>query len=699
MPYQINFTDVDNKLGIVIEDATINQETSLKLPGKNTTAYGTIIAENFLHLLENFAATSAPSTPVEGQIWYDSNPDIEQLMVYNGVNWIPVNGVNKSINAPTLKQEGDLWIDRENLQLYMYTDAGGWILIGPEYSGGVITGATPKVVLGIDDKTYNILQIDVNGIPAACISNKEFTPKARIDGFVTLKPGINLSTAALPGESKLKYNGVAEKAESLIVGNEVIAAGNFLRGNAVSSTSFKLNVLNNDGIAYGRNSELTIGIEGSIGIIKHNVAGSAIDVKVKNDGIFKTLMRYDSSMKVGIGKDNPDTELDVNGDVTITVPVDDASKGKFIVTSTHDSTQIGNGSIVTAGGIGIALNASIGGNLYMNTSNSSTIVVDKILPDTDADDILGTESTYIGQPSLRYEGIYSKRFYGDLTGTVTGSVTGRAGSANKLAKASSFKFIGDVGLLNSTSVEEGVINFTGQGELIEFVTQINRDVINSKDEVITTQVDDELLLARVRDDIGLKKITVSNLLSSVPVMPIGTVVPYAGDVAPTGWLLCNGQEVQTVDYQELFSVIGYTYKAVGSVKVGFFAVPDLRGRVALGLHNMGNLEPDEIITDNPNAAELGGKGGADEVVLQESNLPDHKHDLYYNDTQFYATARKEFEIIDEQVENYHFYEQQTEFTGVALKNTQGVKTENILSTPVDILNPFLTLNYIIYAGN
>jgi len=114
---------------------------------------------------------------------------------------------------------------------------------------------------------------------------------------------------------------------------------------------------------------------------------------------------------------------------------------------------------------------------------------------------------------------------------------------------------------------------------------------------------------------------------------------------------------------------------------------------------MGNLEPDEIITDDPNAAELGGKGGADEVVLQERNLPDHKHDLYYNDTQFYATARKEFEIIDEQVENYHFYEQQTEFTGVALKNTQGVKTENILSTPVDILNPFLTLNYIIYAGN
>jgi hypothetical protein len=125
MPYEILFTDSVNKLGIVVEDGTVNQETSLKLPGKNTTSYGSIIAENFLHLLENFASTTSPSTPVEGQLWYDSSPNVEQLFVYNGVNWIPANGVNKSITAPTLKQEGDLWIDRENLQLYMYTDAGG----------------------------------------------------------------------------------------------------------------------------------------------------------------------------------------------------------------------------------------------------------------------------------------------------------------------------------------------------------------------------------------------------------------------------------------------------------------------------------------------------------------------------------------------------------------------------------------------
>ena len=54
MSYTIPYTDQANKGTITIEDGSINQSTSLKLPGRNTTAYGTAIAENFLHLLENF---------------------------------------------------------------------------------------------------------------------------------------------------------------------------------------------------------------------------------------------------------------------------------------------------------------------------------------------------------------------------------------------------------------------------------------------------------------------------------------------------------------------------------------------------------------------------------------------------------------------------------------------------------------------
>ena len=57
---------------------------------------------------------------------------------------------------------------------------------------------------------------------------------------------------------------------------------------------------NNSGINYGINSELNIGVEGNAGIIQHNIAGSSIDVKVKNDGILKTALRVDSNLKIGI---------------------------------------------------------------------------------------------------------------------------------------------------------------------------------------------------------------------------------------------------------------------------------------------------------------------------------------------------------------------------------------------------------------
>ena len=67
MAYEIRYSDFVNKGSIVIDDNTINQETSLKLPGRNTTAYGSSIAENFLHLLENFANSTQPVNPVFNQ--------------------------------------------------------------------------------------------------------------------------------------------------------------------------------------------------------------------------------------------------------------------------------------------------------------------------------------------------------------------------------------------------------------------------------------------------------------------------------------------------------------------------------------------------------------------------------------------------------------------------------------------------------
>lgn len=76
--------------------------------------------------------------------------------------------------------------------------------------------------------------------------------------------------------------------------------------------------------------------------------------------------------------------------------------------------------------------------------------------------------------------------------------------------------------------------------------------------------------------------TRDTLLSSVAAAaasPTGTIVMYAGSVAPTGWLICNWTSYVTSDYQDLYDLIGYTY----GNDAGKFRVPDFRGRAPIGV--------------------------------------------------------------------------------------------------------------------
>ena len=89
MSYQIKFTDNTNpsKIPIVVPDTGTASAGGLVFPGKNYTNYGTIIGEDFLHLLENFASATAPYSPVQGQLWYNTGTGI--LNVYDGTAWNP----------------------------------------------------------------------------------------------------------------------------------------------------------------------------------------------------------------------------------------------------------------------------------------------------------------------------------------------------------------------------------------------------------------------------------------------------------------------------------------------------------------------------------------------------------------------------------------------------------------------------------
>jgi len=669
MAYTIPYTDEANKGTINVEDNTINQQTSVKLPGRNTTAYGTAIAENFLHLLENFAATSAPSNPVEGQLWYDSTLGVEQLKVFDGTNWVSAGGLKKAQTAPEANQSllGDLWVDTDNQQLYLFSGSG-WVLVGPEFSQGLVTGVTADIVVGTDDQNYSILLVQIAANTMAIVSTNSFTPKIKIPGFTVINPGFNLSANNISGSGVSKYYGIAEKAENLIINNNTVAAGNFLRGDTTSNTSYPINIRNNVGINYGINAELNIGVSGNTGVIQHNVAGSSIDVKVKNDGLSQTVIRIDSDLQVGINNLAPAEALDVTGNIL--------SSGTVSSNSTENAISLNSGAIKTLGGLSVSQDVYIGGKLT-------------VLAETKTNNVVPDQSNFrdVGAKTLPYANIYATKFVGNLEGNVSGTVSGRAGSADKLTSPTTFRITGDV------SADDIVFDGQTGTSIKNFQTTISNEIVATKPNILVSQADDEFLFNRVTGNTGLKKISRQNLLAAVPILPVGSIVPYAGLSAPVNWLLCDGAEVLISDYTALFDIIGRTYKAIP--QTGYFALPDLRGRFALGADNMGGNSAN--INTTIAADTIGAVGGASSVTLQKNNLPDHKHNLRGDSgDQYYAV--RDLPGTPNDLEAVLYDAPTATGAGQALPNSGSILTDTALAQPFDVINPFLTMNYIIYAG-
>lgn len=112
-------------------------------------------------------------------------------------------------------------------------------------------------------------------------------------------------------------------------------------------------------------------------------------------------------------------------------------------------------------------------------------------------------------------------------------------------------------------------------------------------------------------------------------MPTGSILPYAGSSAPTGYLFCDGNEYdQTGTHSSLFSTIGSTYNTGGET-TGFFRVPDLQGRVIAGRDNMSGTSANRLTTAKSgiNGDNLGAFGGLEDHLLTaaQSGLPDHTH--------------------------------------------------------------------------
>jgi microcystin-dependent protein len=158
-------------------------------------------------------------------------------------------------------------------------------------------------------------------------------------------------------------------------------------------------------------------------------------------------------------------------------------------------------------------------------------------------------------------------------------------------------------------------------------------------------------------------------------LPVGTIQMYAhfDHEVPSGWLLCDGTLFQTAEYPELFSVIGFAFG--GDAHTGF-NVPDFRAKSPLGEN------PDIGGDDDYSIRDLGDIGGEESHSLTVDELPAHQHEIWET-AKYRAFTTGAGGGVG--------------WSGAGVTNTY--KTGLIGGDdPHNIMHPFLTVQFIIYAG-
>lgn len=223
MAYNVDFTN-GTKPAISVANSSVNTTTNLGLVGRGYTNYGEVTAENFLHLLENFANGTAPTKPVEGQLWFDSVTNSLKYFddtVANSGNWKPMASMTVQADEPTGvgETDGHFWLDSDNGTLALYYN-GSWQVVG-DAGGNTRTETRTRLdTLGTSHETREII---VDGeIIAIYTSDASWAPNATGATTEYLEDGVTLLNTQFPSLAQglnmntsgdYKFRGRATSAE------------------------------------------------------------------------------------------------------------------------------------------------------------------------------------------------------------------------------------------------------------------------------------------------------------------------------------------------------------------------------------------------------------------------------------------------------------------------------------------------------
>jgi hypothetical protein len=404
MAYTINLTD--GTIFATVPDGQINTTSSMVLVGKNYAGYGEFLDENFIHLLENGANTTAPSSPLTGQLWWDKSANL--LKVYNGTIFKTISAATASSSAPSNNVTGDLWYDTVNQQLKVFTGAG-FIVVGPAFSSTEGTaGAIPETIIDSSANPHFVTTLFVNDNRVAIVSqDAAFTPAAPLNAvFPTIFNGVTLWNSGSP-----VFGGTATNAALL----NNLSSGDFMRATANTQTTGVLRVQNNTGLFVGTANVFTVNTtstdanvrsdvsNGNL-VLQANVGGTIQNVaRVLGTGVFAVANSATVGTTLSVTGNTTSGNLITGGQVTatgnvrggnITTPGVVSSTGAVIAGGNVSGGNITTGGVISSTG-NITSAANIAGQFFIGngsqlTGLSAAVAVQKISN--------GTSEGNIGEP-------------------------------------------------------------------------------------------------------------------------------------------------------------------------------------------------------------------------------------------------------------------------------------------------------------
>lgn len=322
-----------------IADGAIDlSSTNLALIGRLYRNYGELVNENLVKLLENFANGSSPSTPIVGQLWFDTND--RKIKVYRSTGFVPLGVTSTSTTEPTSPAIGDMWYDTVDAQLKLY-NGSAWIVVAPGHTATQgKTGAFAETIQDTTSSNHVAVLVYQGGQVLTIFSNdNEYIPNTAITGFTSIKKGINLSNSA-----NFKMHGTATNAELL----DSLDSAQFVRSDANDTVTGTLTLTNAQPLVLGASNDLAINISSTNADIVKTTAGS-----------------------IRFYVDNTDLAMQINSNQQIVAQAGSASTPSI----TFDGDL--NSGLFSAGADAIGI--ATGGNTRLSVNNSGASITGDLI--------------------------------------------------------------------------------------------------------------------------------------------------------------------------------------------------------------------------------------------------------------------------------------------------------------------------------